>query len=77
MSGLRISAIAIADADFDARFTICPQCKMPPTLPRSASAHIDECGFESYRFACRYCDTPLAAIVDPADDALLLSRAAA
>jgi hypothetical protein len=71
MSGRRISAVA------DARFTACPQCDVPPMLPRSASAHIDECGFESYTFACPHCGTPLAGIVDPADDALLLSKIAA
>jgi RNase P subunit RPR2 len=71
MSGRRISGLA------DARFTLCPQCDMPSLLARSADAHIDECGFESYTFTCRQCDTPLAGIVDPADDALLLSRIAA
>jgi hypothetical protein len=77
MSGLRISTIARADAGFDARLTACPQCSLPAVLPRGATAHIDECGFESYSFTCRRCRTPLAGIVDPADDALLLSKIAA
>jgi hypothetical protein len=35
---------------------------------------MDACGFESYRLACRACGAPLGAIIDPADDALLLSE---
>jgi hypothetical protein len=77
MSGRRTSTIAIADAGFDARLTACPQCHLPAVLPRGAGAHIDECGFEAYTFTCRQCATPLAGIVDPADDVLLLSKIAA
>jgi hypothetical protein len=44
---------------------------------RSAVPPIDECGFESYRFACHACGAPLAGIIDPADDQLLLSQVAA
>ena len=40
-------------------------------------ADIDACGFESYRFECSECHTALAGIIDPADDALLISQVAA
>jgi hypothetical protein len=45
-------------------------------LRRSAVPPIDECGFESYRFACHSCGAALAGIIDPADDQLLLSEVA-
>jgi hypothetical protein len=37
---------------------------------------MDECGFESYRFECKECGVALAGIVDPIDDALLLTETA-
>jgi hypothetical protein len=40
---------------------------------RSDKPHIDECGFESYSLKCRACGSMLAGIIDPADDALLLT----
>jgi hypothetical protein len=55
----------------------CPGCSARLMLRRSAVAPIDECGFESYRLACRACGLPLAGIIDPADDQLLLSEVAA
>ncbi len=38
------------------------------------SPHIDACGFESYSFECVECDSALTGIIDPYDDALLLSE---
>jgi hypothetical protein len=35
---------------------------------------MDECGFETYAIDCPQCGAPLAGIIDPADDALLLSE---
>jgi hypothetical protein len=50
----------------------CPACAASLTLHRSALPHIDECGFEAYAIDCTDCGAPLAGIIDPADDALLL-----
>jgi hypothetical protein len=44
---------------------------------RSRTPQIDACGFESYRLECKECGLPLAGIVDPFDDTLLLSEMAA
>jgi len=51
----------------------CPRCEAALILWRSRMSAIDACGFESYSFACDGCGAGLAGIVDPADDALLLS----
>jgi hypothetical protein len=58
-----------------ARTAACPICDAPLTFFRTRLPHIDECGFESYRLECQECGTPLAGIVDPADEKLLLSAA--
>ena len=55
----------------------CPRCSTDLSFARCGDALIDACGFESYRFACDVCGAQLAGIVDPADDALLLSELAA
>jgi hypothetical protein len=55
----------------------CPRCSAPITFTRSHMPHIDECGFENYRLECQECGAPLAGIIDPADDALLLTDLAA
>jgi hypothetical protein len=54
----------------------CPRCGATLTFSRSDTALIDSCGFESYRLECEQCGAHLAGIVDPADDALLLSQLA-
>jgi len=51
----------------------CPQCRAGLMVVRDSLPAIDSCGFESYSLACQQCGTPLAGIVDPADDTLLLS----
>ncbi len=51
----------------------CPSCDALLTFFRTSVPHMDECGFESYRIACKECGTQLAGIVDPADEALLLT----
>ena len=51
----------------------CPKCDAPLKLYRADKPHIDECGFESYSLKCRVCGAELVGIIDPADDALLLS----
>jgi len=55
---------------------VCPECSTQFMFSRSAVPRIDECGFETYRVECKECATVLAGIIDPADDALLISRTA-
>ncbi|MGA3310493.1 MAG: hypothetical protein ABSD08_18065 [Xanthobacteraceae bacterium] len=43
---------------------------------RSRAPRIDSCGFESYSLDCMECGAPLAGIIDPYDDALLLAEIA-
>ncbi|MGO9698085.1 MAG: hypothetical protein ACLPX7_02345 [Xanthobacteraceae bacterium] len=52
----------------------CPSCSAALPFLRSTMPHIDECGFESYRLQCTECQAELAGIIDPFDDALLLSE---
>jgi hypothetical protein len=40
---------------------------------RARAPHIDTHGFESYSFFCKWCGAFHAAIVDPFDEALLLT----
>jgi hypothetical protein len=61
----------------DAQLVACPKCNARLAFTRSDAADIDECGFEIYRLACHECGAPLAGVVDPADDTLLLSEIAA
>ena len=51
----------------------CPKCVASVMFCRSDKPHIDECGFESYSLKCRACGSMLVGIIDPADDALLLT----
>jgi hypothetical protein len=55
----------------------CPTCSARFVFHPSHSPHIDECGFESYTLDCTECRAPLAGIIDPADDTLLVSAIAA
>ena len=63
-----------ANITADTPATACPGCGAQLTFGRSATPLIDACGFESYRLACHACGAALAGIIDPADDALLLSE---
>jgi len=51
----------------------CPKCKTCSKLYRPTDPQIDSCGFESYSFHCGGCGIPLAGIIDPCDDELLVS----
>jgi DNA-directed RNA polymerase subunit RPC12/RpoP len=51
----------------------CPKCDASLKLYRSDKPHIDECGFESYAFKCSACGSMLVGIIDPIDDAVLLT----
>jgi hypothetical protein len=57
----------------DVQVVACPTCNAQITLRRSDNPYIDFCGFESYSFDCKECGTPVVGIVDPIDDALLIS----
>jgi C4-type Zn-finger protein len=61
----------------DAQVIACPACSAQLTFHRSNSPHIDECGFESYSLECKECGVPLAGIIDPFDETLLLTQIAA
>ena len=52
----------------------CPRCDAQLMFLRSAKPHFDSCGFESYSLECKKCGTHLAGIIDPCDDALLLTE---
>ncbi len=52
----------------------CPRCDAALMFLRSAKPRFDSCGFESYSLDCRACGAELAGIVDPSDDALLLTE---
>ena len=54
----------------------CPRCNAQFMFCRSRTPRIDSCGFESYSLDCMECGAPLAGIVDPYDDALLLAEIA-
>jgi hypothetical protein len=67
-------SIETVDAALDIRTVACPKCSAGLVFTRSPVAEIDACGFEIYRIECAECSTSLAGIIDPADDALLLSQ---
>jgi hypothetical protein len=56
-----------------ARTAACPACQARLTYRRSALARIDACGFESYALDCGGCGATLVGIIDPLDDALLVT----
>jgi hypothetical protein len=56
------------------KIVACLRCNAPMKFARSDVPHIDECGFESYGLDCKRCGATLAGIIDPADDALLLTE---
>jgi hypothetical protein len=60
-----------------AQAVACPKCHARLAFSRSREPFIDACGFESYALECRECGASLAGIVDPLDDALLISELAA
>lgn len=57
------------------RIIDCPRCAQPLIFGRNGAAQIDACGFESYRLDCGSCNAVLTGIVDPYDEALLVSAA--
>ncbi|HEY1748860.1 MAG TPA: hypothetical protein VGG11_19120 [Xanthobacteraceae bacterium] len=53
----------------------CPKCKANVLFVRGANAFFDASGFESYLLKCDGCGADISVIVDPHDEAFLLSRA--
>jgi RNase P subunit RPR2 len=51
----------------------CPKCDASLIFYRSEQPHIDESGFESYSLKCNACGSTLVGIIDPLDDALLVT----
>jgi hypothetical protein len=73
---------SVSAADFRAHQPIgllraaqCPHCNQPLVCD-DANASFDCCGFEIYQLDCGFCQTSLGGIVDPFDDALLLTARA-
>ena len=58
----------------DAAITLtCPKCKTCSKLFRATIPQIDSCGFESYFFQCESCKSPLAGIIEPIEETLVVS----
>jgi len=51
----------------------CPQCGAGVVLHRTLNPHIDSSGFENYFLKCHQCGVWLIGIIDPYDEALLLT----
>ena len=51
----------------------CPNCGVQFMFYGNCAARIEDHGFERYDLECPDCDEVLAGIVDPYDDALLVS----
>jgi len=58
----------------DAQGIACPACIARAMSCGSRTPNIDACGFESYSLECDECGARLAGIIDPRDNALLLSE---
>ena len=56
-----------------AQVITCPACARPVVFSRNHTPHIDARGFETYNFKCIRCSAPITGIIDPYDDALLVS----
>jgi hypothetical protein len=52
----------------------CPKCEARLTFQRTLAPSMDSCGFESYSLECGACGVVFAGIIDPYDEALLLSE---
>ena len=62
---------------YGGQLVTCPRCAARFGFSRSPHPAIDASGFESYAFACGECGASLSGIVDPLDDALLITEVAA
>lgn len=55
-------------------FIKCLKCQARLTFHRALIPLMDSCGFESYSLECGACAVVFAGIIDPYDEALLLSE---
>jgi hypothetical protein len=53
---------------------LCLRCNTRLNICRKQTPDIDAAGFEIYRLDCQQCGIALVGIIDPADDALILSE---
>ena len=51
----------------------CPKCKTRWSFCELQTTQVDSCGFESYSFQCQWCASSHRGVIDPSDDALLVS----
>ena len=52
----------------------CPKCRADVVLHRVLNPQIDSSGFENYFLKCNECGVWLIGIIDPYDEALLLTE---
>jgi hypothetical protein len=69
----RPSSAKVLGAEATAQSVVCPCCNARLPFRRSEMPAIDACGFESYRLDCEACGMTFAGVIDPADEALVLS----
>ncbi len=55
------------------RLVECPKCNARSLFGGNRTSRIDACRLESYALECGKCGTRLTGIVDPYDEALLVS----
>ena len=70
-------AIESHSASVEAERTIaaaCPNCGAGVVVQRTLTSHIDSSGFENYFLKCNQCSVWLIGIIDPYDEALLLTE---
>lgn len=68
-----IGSLAKLTAVTGAPVIACPACNAAQEFHRKGALRTDACGFECYSLECKECGAPLAGIVDPFDNTLLLS----
>jgi hypothetical protein len=73
MGELSPTHVLIPSAEANAQGTACPNCNFHFEFRRTLTSAVDACGFESYSLRCDACGLLLGGVIDPADDALLLS----
>ena len=59
---------------YQPRVIKCPKCQARLTFHRALAPSMDSSGFESYSLECGACGIVFAGIIDPYDEALLLSE---
>ena len=70
-------AVESRSASVEAELTTsasCPKCGADVVLHRTLNPHIDSSGLESYFLKCNQCSAWLIGIIDPYDEALLLTE---